>query len=127
MFKNDFSIDHCKLLEVADTMETLVENSVKIELCTKEGFRTYIDPSQYTDCLQQKLPITVILNQSSEKIQISHKGQFNYRDIKTFKDEAGMFINQIGTFNTTMFKHTFLIDECDHSHIEVKLVPQMEG
>lgn len=86
MFKNDFSIDHCKLGAVPETMETLVDNSVKIELCTKEGFKTYIDPSQYSGCLEQKLPITVILNRSSEKIQISHKGQFNYRDIKTFKD-----------------------------------------
>ena len=36
-------------------------------------------------------------------------------------------LNSTGTYNSTIFKHTFNIDECDHSNIELKINPQYEG
>ena len=32
-----------------------------------------------------------------------------------------------GTYNTTIFKMEYEIDECDHSCLEIKLHPQLEG
>jgi len=36
-------------------------------------------------------------------------------------------INAQGTYNTTLFKTDYQIDECDHSNLELKVYPQQVG
>jgi flagellar biosynthesis GTPase FlhF len=51
--------------------------------------------------------VTIIVNNSEEKIQIYHKAEFNYKYEKRFVDKEGLIINSVGTFNTTLSKHCY--------------------
>jgi hypothetical protein len=99
------------------------ENLVSIKLVSKQGIDTYLDPKAYEGCLERKIPVTVIINSSDETIT-----DFDYRDYKLFKDkETGHNIYSVGTFNKCIFLMSYAIDECDHSCLELKILPQQEG
>ena len=111
-------------------METLEENLATIKLCNKQGLYTYLDVTEYKSLerLHQKLPVTIIINDSPERIHDAAGGTFSYKDVKTFMEkETGLYVCQPGTFNTIMFKMTYEIDECDHSNLEVKILPAKDG
>lgn len=107
-------------------MQTLEENIVTIKLCNEYGMSTYLDPSTISD-LNRLIPVTIIMNGSEEQIQVDHNGEYDYKDYKEFKDEDGLKINAQGTFNKTIFKSSYDVDECDHSNIEFKVYPQIDG
>lgn len=72
--------------------------------------------------------MTVILSNSEAPIQDEHGGKFDYQSLKEFKDKAtGLNVNQVGTFNKLLFHSSYEIDECDHSKIEIKVVPQVDS
>ena len=48
--------------------------------------------------------------------------------MKPFKDkETGNSVCAVGTFNKSLFHLNYGIDDCDHSCLELKLIPQQEG
>ena len=47
--------------------------------------------------------------------------------MKSFVDkDTGLTICSIGSFNKVLFLTSYYIDDCDHSCLEIKLLPQQE-
>ena len=75
------------------------------------------------DQLKKMIPVTIILDKNEDPIQQAHNGAFDYQDIKQLKDTDGLTINAQGTYNQTIFKTDYQMDECDHSNLELKVYP----
>ena len=74
--------------------------------------------------LEQKIPVTVVLNDSPNTLAMDFPGKFDYREYKLFKEEkTNLSVQATGTFNKSLVKMCYDIDECDHSNIEVKVMP----
>jgi hypothetical protein len=139
-FQNSLSPPHCKVADCPEEMQTLLENVVTLSLCNDMGLKTYLDPGAFKDfkSLQAKLPINIIINEDEDPIfgveidiELPEGGTvkwrkgaaYDYKDVKLLNDEEGLIINPQGSFNKTLFKTTYEIDECNHSQIEVKVFP----
>ena len=105
-FQTGFNPEHCKILECPEEMETLEENLVTIKLCNEYGMETYLD-ERTIENLQRTIPVSIVINNSPEQIQVDHEGSYDYKEIKQFKDEDGLLINAQGTYNTTIFKSEY--------------------
>jgi len=117
-------------LECPKELETLEDNLVLLQLNNALGHQAYLDPSDFAsegpNTLMRKLAVTVIINSSEEKImEDEHNGfDFDFKEVRRFFDEeSGLEVCQGGSFNRILFQMGYEIDECNHSNIEVKLVP----
>ena len=75
--------------------------------------------------MQNKLPVTVLINFNPERTK---EGEFNYKKQKRVAEKETGFVQcDVTDENCIQFKQLHEIDECDHSNIEVKVMPSQEG
>ena len=68
----------------------------------------------------------VIIDRFNGPINEKHP-DFDYKELREYRDEDDLIINPVGSLNATLTKHTYVVDECDHSNLELKLFPTQPG
>lgn len=84
-FQNDFSPAHCILSECPEEMETLIENTVVVQLRNEFNLQCYLDPNNYLDfdTLFSKLPVNILITSIDSPISSA----YDFQDFKLFQDD----------------------------------------